>query len=273
MAGGAILAAAGAGLSIAGIMALKRRTSQEWFREHLRLPGPAAKPGETLGARVCVYQRGVEGENAFAGVCNNLYTNWGYEKHGVRSRDQLARVLQQYPTYDRLVMAAHGDPSWFFAGFGGINAQWMARQLRNRIRPGAIISLAGCRAGADPGEPERWVGDVGAGGARGFSGQLRDLLVGAGAPTSAEIRAHTTTGHTTENPRARTFAFSSPGIPGNPVPLTQGEESVRWILAMAGYSHPMGDMPAAYAIGGAIALALGVGAIGYGIYDITREEA
>jgi hypothetical protein len=283
MAGGFLAAAAGIGLSYAGIMALKRRTSQEWLRENvLPLPATAAEKARAAlvrgvgtkgvtggGARVCIYQLGVEGDTAFAGVCNALEAQ-GYERHGVRDRAALQRALTQYDSYSRLVMAAHGDPSWFFAGFGGINAPWTARQLRGRIAPGAVISLAGCRAGADPGEPERWTGDVGAGGARGYSGQLRDLLVDAGAPTSAEIRAHTTTGHTTENPRARVFPFSRRGQPGNPVALAQGPEAERWILAMAGYDGSMGDNEAFYALGGLGALVLAAGAIGYAIYDFSK---
>jgi hypothetical protein len=286
MAGGALLAAAGAGLSVAGIMALKRRTAQAWLRDNvLPLPATAAEKARaalvrgagskgigTGGDRVCIYQLGVEGDTAFAGVCNNLETQHGYTKYAVRDRAALARAINGHDSFERLVMAAHGDPSWFFAGFGGINAPWMARQLRGKIASGAVISLAGCRAGADPGEPERWIGDVGAGGARGFSGQLRDLLVSSGAPASAEVRAHTTTGHTTENPRARAFAFASPGVAGNPVPLTQGPQAERWILAMAGIPDGMGDMPAFYALGGVAALLVGAGVVAYGVYDMKRER-
>lgn len=273
MAGGALLAAAGAGLSLAGIMALKRRTAEAWFAEHGRLPCPSPKPGDPpLDARVCIYQRGVEGEAAFAGVCNDLYRMHCYEKHGVRTRDELTRVLRQYPRYSRLVMAAHGDPSWFFAGFGGINAAYFARNLEGRIAPNAILSLAGCRAGANPGEPERWTGDVGDGGEDGISGLLRDALVLAGAPTSAEIRAHTTTGHTTENPRARKFRFAHAGQPGTAVPLQQGEQAERWILGMAGFERWSGTFSynTTNIVGGALLLAgIGVGAAG--IYKLVKD--
>jgi len=272
MPGGALLAAAGAGLSVAGIMALKRRTASEWFAEHGRLPCPTPKAGSPQGARVCIYQRGVEGEAAFANVCNELYRTRCYEKHGVRSRTELTQALQRYPLYHRLVMAAHGDPSWFFAGFGGVNAAYMARMLDGRIAPGSVVSLAGCRAGADPGEPESWVGPVGPGGERGFSGQLRDSLVLGGSPTTAQIRAHTTTGHTTENPRARVFAFSHAGQPGTPVPLRQGEQAERWILAMAGIEQWSGTFSygTSSAVGAALLLA-GLGVGGYGVYKMVSD--
>lgn len=283
MVGGGLIAAAGAGLSVAGILALKRATAAAWLRENV-LPAPATaaeKAAAALirgtgtkptGANVCIYQLGHGGETAFASVCNQLWRNEGYQRHGVRSRDELQRVLQQYPSYSHLVMAAHGDPSWYFAGFGSINPEWMARQLNGRITANTIISLAGCRAGADPGTPEY---ESVPGGANSFAGRLRDLLLQQGAPAGGQIRAHTTTGHTTENPFARSFqlANSNVGQAGRDVALERGEPAEQWILAMAGLPQGMGinmNLDPVHAVG-VVAIAGGIGLGLYGIYKLASE--
>jgi len=63
MPGGALLAAAGAGLGVAAILALKRRTAREWFAAGGTLPSPGTKPGEaprttTRGAAQYVLAQG-----------------------------------------------------------------------------------------------------------------------------------------------------------------------------------------------------------------------
>jgi hypothetical protein len=240
MAGGELLAVA-AGLGAAAILREKRRLAEEWVSEHGPLPGAAAKPN----ARVCIYQAGVPEESTFAGqACAPLVTQ-GYERQAVRNRTALQRLLESYASFDRLVLAGHGDPSWYFAGWGSgtsVNPEMLARWLQGRILPTTVISLAGCRAGADPGTPQ--YSSV-PGGASSFAGRLRDLLLAGGAPTGGEIRAHTTTGHTTENPYARVFriAPAARGAAGVDVSVVRGAPAAQWILGLAGYGPGLGAIP------------------------------
>lgn len=239
MAGGMLLAAAAAGLGVAAIMREKRRVAQEWLREH-EMPSAAAKPR----ANVCIYQAGIPEASAFAGRACGPLVERGYERAYVRNRTELQRLLQSYASFNRLTLAGHGDPSWYFAGWGSgqsVNPEMLARWLQGRILPGTIISLAGCRAGADPGAPEYTSVP---GGARSFAGRLRDLLIAGGAPEGGQIRSHTTTGHTVENPYARVFPITraAVGQAGRDVTVASGAPAANWILGLAGYVRGLGGL-------------------------------
>jgi hypothetical protein len=271
MAGGALLAAAGAGLSVAGIMALKRRTAAEWFSEHGVLPGPdIAKLG---GSQVCIYQGGPPPSDwaTFRGVCDDLHQYYGFSKHRARSRADVERIIAHYPAIARLVLAGHGHTDYFMTQWGtGLSLQpsQLASYLRGRVAPNAIISLAGCSAGRAAGETESYTGAITVGGADSFAANFRDQLSIAGAPGSAEVRAHTTRGHTTENPRGRVFRVSERGQGGRPIQVAQGAEAERWILAMSGIDEVLRDPVSAV---GGIGLLAGLGLAAVGIYKLVRE--
>lgn len=241
MAGGELLAVAAGIVGAVAIRREKERVAREWIAEHGPLPGAAPKPN----ARLCIYQGAVPEVSTFRGrACLPLVAQ-GYEEARVDNRTALQRLLQSYASFDRLVLAGHGDPSWYFAQWGSgqsVNPEMLARWLAGRITPRTIISLAGCRAGADPGTDQyRSV----PGGASSFAGRFRDLLVSGGAPEGGEIRAHTTTGHTVENQAARVFpiAGSAVGRAGTDVALASRPVAADWILGLAGYGPGLGAVP------------------------------
>lgn len=271
MAGGALLAAAGAGLSIAGIMALKRRTAAAWFSEHGMLPGP--DPSKLGGAQVCIYQGGPPPADwaTFRDVCDDLHQYYGFEKHRARSRADVERIITHYPSVARLVLAGHGTTDYFMTQWGpalSLRPSQLAAYLRGRVAHGGIISLAGCSAGRAAGERETYTGPVGVGGSGSFAGQFRDELSSSGAPGTAEVRAHTARGHTTENPRGRVFQVSQRGQGGRPIQVAQGAEAERWILAMSGIDEILRDPVSAV---GGIGLIAGLGLAAVGIYKLVRE--
>jgi hypothetical protein len=252
-------------------MALKRRTAAEWFSEHGRLPGP--DPTKLGGAQVCIYQGGPPPADwaTFRGVCDHMWQYRGFERHRARSRADVQRIIAHYPSIARLVLAGHGHTDYFMTQWGpalSVNPRQLASYLRGRVAPGAVISLAGCSAGRAADEPESYVGAVTAGGANSFAGQFRDELATAGAPHTAEVRAHTTRGHTTENPRARVFRVTDQGRDGRPVQLAQGPEAERWILAMSGLDEVLRDPVSAV---GGVGLIAGLGLAAVGVYKLVRE--
>jgi hypothetical protein len=278
MAGGALMAAIGAGLTGAALVAARQKRSQAiqqaeaWFREHLRLPGPSLE--KLGGAQVCIYQGGPPPEDwaTFRGVCNDLYLYYGYNQHRARSRSDVQQIIGSYPSIARLVLAAHGATEYFFGQWGSglsISAPQLAEYLRGRIAPNAVISLAGCSAGRSDEEPERYEGEIGIGGARSFAGMLRDQLAATGSPGSAEIRAHTTRGPTTENPRGRVFRLSEVGQGGRPISVARGPEAERWILAMSGLDEMLRDPETVVS---SIGIVAGLGIAAYGIYKMVKEE-
>jgi hypothetical protein len=116
-----------------------------------------------------------------------------------------------------VVLVGHGTPSSFFAGYG-VTPDRLAQVLAPKLAYGSYVGLAGCRAGADPGEQDWGTSSFGPGGARGFAGLLRDALVRYGSQ-KVTVRAHSTTGHLTANPAARAFVATSSqvGRPGSSV--------------------------------------------------------
>jgi len=104
-----------------------------------------------------------------------------------------------------LLLVGHGTTRRFFSNLGGLSPMHLAGYLRGKLASDAVIGLVGCRAGADPREPDWTMASYGPGGALGFAGLLRDALVTQGAPWGVEVRAHATAGHASANPAIRVF--------------------------------------------------------------------
>lgn len=115
-----------------------------------------------------------------------------------------------------LILVGHGTTRAFFSNLSPVAPTALAGLLHNKLAADAVVSLAGCRAGADTSEVDWSAASYGAGGASSFAGLLRDALVADGAPWGTEIRAHSTTGTTTLNPAVRVFRAtrSQVGQPG-----------------------------------------------------------
>jgi hypothetical protein len=112
-----------------------------------------------------------------------------------------------------LVLLGHGTTSAFYSNLDRPSAVDVARVIAPRLAAGGVVGLAGCRAGANPGEPDWAPESYGPGGAQGYAGQLRDALVREGARGAFQVRAHSTTGDATANPAVRVFS-SAPGTRG-----------------------------------------------------------
>ncbi len=133
---------------------------------------------------------------------------------GVASAQQLYSAIASQNRIGPVVLVGHGTPRTFFPGYD-VTPTGLAQALAPKLAYGTYVGLAGCRAGADPGEQDWGSTSFGPGGARGFAGLLRDALVAKGSPR-VTVRAHSTTGHTTANPAARAFVAtrSQVGQPG-----------------------------------------------------------
>jgi hypothetical protein len=146
----------------------------------------------------------------------------------------LLRAVRSAPRGLSLVlMVGHGSGGAFFRpGHAGLRIDrdalptWLgddsfASALAPKLARDFVVSLAGCRAGAEYSEPDwtteaYWTGTTtGTGGARSLAAQIRDALARAGA-NNGEVRAHTTTGGVFANPAGRTFvvARGQVGRPG-----------------------------------------------------------
>jgi hypothetical protein len=130
------------------------------------------------------------------------------------SAQQLYAAIASQGRLGPVVLVGHGTPTSFFPGYG-VTPDGLAQALAPKLVHGTYVGLAGCRAGADPGEQDWGSTSFGPGGARGFAGLLRDALVRHGSPR-VTVRAHSTTGHLTANPAARAFVATSSqvGQPG-----------------------------------------------------------
>jgi hypothetical protein len=132
-----------------------------------------------------------------------------------------------------VLMIGHGSGSSFFRpGTAGLRIgrdalpTWLGDdsftcELAPKLGRNFVLSLAGCRAGAEQNEPDwtseaYWTGSTpGPGGAHSLAGEIRDALVRAGV-REGEVRAHSTTGGVFANPGGRVFAVEAPfvGRPG-----------------------------------------------------------
>lgn len=136
---------------------------------------------------------------------------------GVPNANTVYQAIRDQPgKLSSVVLVGHGTPRNFFTSYGTSPTR-LAQELAPKLTSRSFIGLAGCRAGADPGEQDWSTRSYGPGGALGFAGRLRDALVAAGAPRGVQVRAHSTTGHLTANPAARSFVVAAhlvgqPGI-------------------------------------------------------------
>jgi len=112
-----------------------------------------------------------------------------------------------------LVLVGHGTTRAFFSNLDHPTAAEMGRVVGPRLVAGGVVGLAGCRAGANPGEPDWSPESYGPGGAQGYAAQLRDALVLGGARGAIQVRAHSTAGDATANPAVRVFS-ATPGTRG-----------------------------------------------------------
>ncbi len=175
------------------------------------------------GANIPEFER-----NAFAAA-----QHFGTNAVPISDGQTLLNAIRTAPRDLGLVlMIGHGSGGAFFRpGHAGLRIDrdalptWLgddtfARELTTRLATNFVLSLAGCRAGAESREPDwttdaYWTGTTpGPGGARSLAGEIRDALVAAGAP-AGEMRAHTTTGGVLANPGARTFVVA-PQYAGRP---------------------------------------------------------
>jgi hypothetical protein len=146
----------------------------------------------------------------------------------------LLRAVRAAPRNLGLVlMIGHGTGNAFFRpGHAGLRIDrdalptWLgddtfAQALVSKLAKPFVLSLAGCRSGAEQNEPDwttdaYWTGTTtGPGGAGSLAGQIRDALVRFGA-RDGEVRAHVTTGGVLANPAGRVFAVDGrySGRPG-----------------------------------------------------------
>lgn len=134
------------------------------------------------------------------------------------------RFLNQWPGHflDRIILIGHGTPLWWgLPGKMGIykhelrdnvlDAETFAKMAKVTMKPSGVIVFASCFSGASPAWYRRRIfGDATQWGpqSHGVGGKLS--LAGKVATISnREVRAHTTVGHTTQNPCIRIFT------PGN----------------------------------------------------------
>jgi len=164
-----------------------------------------------------------------------------------------------------VLMVGHGSGGAFFRpGHAGLRIDrdalpaWLgddtfARELAPKLAPGFVLSLAGCRAGAEQREPDwsredYWTSTTpGPGGARSLAGEIRDALARAGAPRG-EVRAHTTTGGVLANPGARTFVVDAQtvGQPGAAlIELVLGVGAARNRVRLSTWNTKVRGTPAA----------------------------
>ncbi len=128
--------------------------------------------------------------------------------------------------WDHVVFVGHGTPVWWgLPGKMGVHRYkeqseliWSARSLATILRetchPTCIVSFASCSSGASP----RWyrtklLGRVVApwGAASHEDGGKLSLAGRVSSLTGLEVRAHTTSGHTTFNPAIRVFTGDTKG--------------------------------------------------------------
>lgn len=171
-----------------------------------------ALPAWLRGSRaLLLYQDANPDTGTFRSTAQRLAQGLGLEAaagpFGVSSREQVLRRIAQRSQDGPLgpvVLVGHGTTSTFFPAFS-VAPEALAAALAPHLGQAAVIGLAGCRAGADPGEVDWSPASYASGGSRSYAARLRDALVAAGAPVGCTVRAHSTTGSTTANPVIRSF--------------------------------------------------------------------
>lgn len=142
----------------------------------------------------------------FQGVAERVASNHRVQPVPYRSFADLERALVEADgPVSPLVLIGHGTTGAFFSNLDRPTAVELAGAVASRLASGGVVGLAGCRAGANPSEPDWTPENFGPGGENGYAAQLRDELVRRGVQGAFEVRAHSTTGSSTANPAVRTF--------------------------------------------------------------------
>jgi len=189
----------------------------------------------TLGSDVIFYANRGDGAPEFRRAAEwaaaTLKTRAVYP---IGSAAEFIGNLRRHIRTRRFLWIGHGSTRALFVdnGLRIADADALARELAPRLTLGAIVGLAACNAGEDPGEAG-WDADAYSdGGARSFAATLRNgifrrapwLLLGG-------VRGHTAAGHTLNNPAARDFPFREYGRAGNGVDLrVPGASPAKWII-------------------------------------------
>jgi len=171
------------------------------------------------GSPLIIYAGSGSGSSEFQTVASRLAPLLGSPRVvSVSSGSEALSAIRTHPgRIGPLILIGHGTTRHFFSNLPSpLSPDGLSAALANKLAADGVVSLAGCRAAASPGEADWSVGSYGPGGAASFAGLLRDALTRAGAPWGVEVRGHSTTGSTTANPAIRVFRTTSSqvGQPG-----------------------------------------------------------
>jgi len=171
-------------------------------------------------------------ESEFRLAANSLGGLIGATIAPASNGQQILDAMEARPHINRITFFGHGTSTAFMIpGVAGIRVgstalpAWisvddLAIALGRKLRAGAIIGLAGCAAGSNPGQENDWNTAYNPGGELSFAAKLRDALARIpGIPDGIEIRTHTRTGHTTANPSAIVFRVRRDAIGTAGTPL------------------------------------------------------
>lgn len=170
------------------------------------------------GTPLIVYAGSGSGSGEFRTVANRLAAVLGSPRVvSISDGAQALTAIRTHPgRIETLILVGHGTTTRFFSNLGSpVTPQALSAALSGKLAADAVVSLAGCRAAANPGEDDWSVGAFGPGGAGSFAGLLRNALISAGVPHGVEVRGHSTTGTTTANPAVRFFR-AQPAQAGRP---------------------------------------------------------
>jgi hypothetical protein len=124
----------------------------------------------------------------------------------VRRRDTLFRQLPDVEpgTLETLALFCHGWEDGVQLGFNRRLVRDLVKRLKPACAPKLTVALYCCSTGMDDDGTTADERAPGPGGDGGFADRLRDALCDAGI--AATVFAHSTPGHTTQNPYVRVFA-------------------------------------------------------------------
>jgi hypothetical protein len=203
---------------------------------------PSALP---MRRGLVLYNQSGTGAGVFRSTARMVQAAYGGQALPVDTGEDIRQALTEVAgPLNVVVFTGHGSTQSFFRpGRSGIRVgqdalpSWLsvesvARLLAPKLASGAVVSLAGCRAAANPGEPDWNPANFAPGGERSFAARLRDALVRAGARISA-VRGKTVTGVAFGAPRGREFG-PEVGSVGRPVVFdSAGKYSIEWTIGGA----------------------------------------
>jgi hypothetical protein len=183
------------------------------------------------GRGLVLYAGAGDAAGTFAAVGRRLGGLIG-EAVPVTSRGSLENALRQRAGLNltKVVLVGHGNTQTFFRGLMTIAPEELGRLIGPVIGRQAVIGLAGCRSAADPDEPDWSPSAYQAGGARSYAAKLRDELAVRGAGAMTDVRGHSATGHTTNNPSGRLFRVADRG--------RVGAAAITLVYGVDAYAHP-----------------------------------